>query len=66
MPCTGCFGPTSKVRDYGAKALCSIASILGTSDAREIDRVLDGIADPVGLFYRYSLPSSFLERKRPE
>ena len=66
MPCTGCFGPTSKVRDYGAKALCSIASILGTSDPGEIDRVLDGIADPVGLFYRYSLPSSFLERKRPE
>jgi F420-non-reducing hydrogenase small subunit len=66
MPCTGCFGPTSKVHDYGAKALCSIASILGSNDSREIDRVLDGIADPVGLFYRYSLPSSFLERKRSE
>ncbi|HUI57993.1 MAG TPA: hypothetical protein VLY04_23620 [Bryobacteraceae bacterium] len=66
MPCTGCFGPTSRVRDYGAKALCSVASIIGSSDSHEIDEVLDGLADPVGLFYRYSLPSSFLERKRAE
>jgi len=66
MPCTGCFGPTSRVRDYGAKALCSVASIIGSSDSHEIDEVLNGLADPVGLFYRYSLPSSFLERKRTE
>ena len=64
MPCTGCFGPTNQVRDYGAKALCSIASIVGGDAPEEIDRIFDGIADPVGTFYRYSLPSSFLERKR--
>jgi F420-non-reducing hydrogenase small subunit len=66
MPCTGCFGPTSHVRDYGGKALCSIASILSGNEAGEIDPILDGIADPVGTFYRYSLPSSFLERKQVE
>jgi len=66
MPCTGCFGPTSHVRDYGAKALCSIASVIGASEADEIDRMFEGIVDPVGTFYRYSLPSSFLERKRLE
>ena len=66
MPCTGCFGPTSRVRDYGGKALCSIASILSGSEAGEIDPILDGLADPVGTFYRYSLPSSFLERKQQE
>ena len=66
MPCTGCFGPTSKVRDYGAKALCSIASVLGSDDPAEIDAALDKIADPAGTFYRYSLASSFLERKRME
>jgi len=64
MPCTGCFGPTSRVRDFGAKALCSIASIVGgAASAEEIDRIFDGIPDPVGTFYRYSLPASFLERK---
>ena len=66
MPCTGCFGPTSRVRDYGGKALCSIASIVSGNDEGAIDAILDGIADPVGTFYRYSLPSSFLERKHVE
>jgi F420-non-reducing hydrogenase small subunit len=66
MPCTGCFGPTSRVRDYGAKALCSIASVICGREPAEIDRMFEGIVDPVGTFYRYSLPSSFLERKRLE
>lgn len=66
MPCTGCFGPTSRMRDYGGKALCSIASIIENTEVGEIDRVLEGLVDPVGTFYRYSLPSSFLERKRME
>jgi F420-non-reducing hydrogenase small subunit len=67
MPCTGCFGPTSRVRDFGAKALCSVASIIGGgASVEDIDRIFDGIPDPVGTFYRYSLPASFLERKRLE
>lgn len=66
MPCTGCFGPTSRVRDFGGKALSSIASLAGGNEPDEIDRILEGVADPVGTFYRYSLPSSFLERKRQE
>jgi F420-non-reducing hydrogenase small subunit len=66
MPCTGCFGPTSRVRDFGAKALCSIASVLGCNDPAEIDAALEEIADPAGTFYRYSLAASFLERKRME
>jgi len=64
MPCTGCFGPPGRVRDYGGKALCSLASIVSGNATGEIDPILDGLADPVGTFYRYSLPSSFLERKQ--
>lgn len=64
MPCTGCFGPISHVRDFGAKALCSIASIVAGNGQPDIDRATDSILDPVGLFYRYSLPASFLQRKR--
>ena len=66
MPCTGCFGPTSRVRDYGAKALSALASVIDSDDEAEIARVLDAIPDPAGLFYRYSLPSSFLGRRRME
>jgi F420-non-reducing hydrogenase small subunit len=63
MPCTGCMGPTSQVKDFGAKALSAIASILQGTDGNEIAQMVDKIWDPVGTFYRYSLPSSFLHRK---
>jgi len=64
MPCTGCFGPTSRVQDFGAKALSSVASIVESNDEKEIDRILDTIPDPVGTFYRYSLPAALLRRKK--
>jgi len=64
MPCTGCFGPTSRVRDYGAKALSAIASIIDSNDEEEIEKIVQTVPDPVGTFYRYSLPSSLLRRKK--
>ncbi len=57
MPCTGCFGATSRVRDFGAKSLSAIAAVIGTNDEQEVASILEHIADPVGTFYRYSLPS---------
>jgi F420-non-reducing hydrogenase small subunit len=66
MPCTGCFGPTKYVRDFGAKALCSIASIAAANDDQEIERAFNNIVDPVGTFYRYSFAAGFLQRKRME
>jgi F420-non-reducing hydrogenase small subunit len=66
MPCTGCFGPTSRVRDFGAKALSALASVIDSDDEAEIERVLEALPDPAGLFYRYSLPSSLLGRRRME
>lgn len=63
MPCTGCLGATSRVRDYGAKALSAMASILGAKDDAVVDAVVDSIADPAGTFYRYSLPASLLYRR---
>jgi len=64
MPCTGCFGATSRVRDQGAKALSGIAATIGSNDAAEIERILADIPDPIGTFYRYSLPASLLRRRR--
>jgi F420-non-reducing hydrogenase small subunit len=66
MPCTGCFGPTGRVRDYGGKALSAIASIVAGNDEEEIVETLATIPDPTGTFYRYSLPASLLRRKRME
>jgi F420-non-reducing hydrogenase small subunit len=63
MPCTGCFGPTSRVRDQGAKILSSLCSNIGPKEEDDIDRVLTGIPDPVGTFYRYGLATSMLRRK---
>ncbi|HEY5595840.1 MAG TPA: hypothetical protein VIL47_01065, partial [Candidatus Bipolaricaulota bacterium] len=63
MPCTGCMGPTSHVKDYGAKALSLIASILDADEEGEIEAHLDALVDPVGTFYRYSLPASLLHRR---
>lgn len=63
MPCTGCCGPTSRVRDQGAKILSSLASSLESKEEAEIERILATIPDPVGTFYRYSLPGSLLRRK---
>jgi F420-non-reducing hydrogenase small subunit len=56
-------GPTSHVKDFGAKALSAIASILDSNDETEIARLLEGIVDPAGTFFRYSLPASLLHRK---
>ena len=63
MPCTGCFGPTSRVRDHGAKILSSLCANVGPKEEEAIDKVLAGIPDPVGTFYRYGLANSLLRRK---
>lgn len=64
MPCTGCFGPVERVRDYGGKALSAVASIVDSADEKVLAKVFEAIPDPAGTFYRYSLPSSLLRRRR--
>lgn len=66
MPCRGCFGPSDQVFDQGAKFLSALASIIETDDEKEIDKLMDSIVDPAGTFYRFSLPSSILRRKKME
>ncbi|MDY6907293.1 MAG: oxidoreductase [Chloroflexota bacterium] len=69
QPCRGCFGPLDGIKDQGARALSMIASLIGADDedklsADDISRVIDSFADPAGTFYRFSLPSSYMQRKR--
>jgi F420-non-reducing hydrogenase small subunit len=63
MPCSGCFGPTSRVRDQGAKMLSSACSAIAATDESEIQAAVDTIPDPVGTFYRYGLAASLLRRR---
>ncbi len=62
MPCRGCYGPTEKVTDQGAKMLCAIASIISANDDAAVNKTIDGIVDPLGTFYRFTLPTSQLQR----
>lgn len=64
MPCSGCFGPLDRTPDPGAKALSYIASIVDIFDQEEARKAMDKVADPTGIFYMYSLPTSKLGRKR--
>ncbi|NWF76728.1 MAG: oxidoreductase [Nitrospirae bacterium] len=63
MPCRGCFGPTSRVLDQGAKILSAISSLLNVNEEDQIKMAIDSIADPAGIFYFYSLPASLLRRR---
>jgi len=71
MPCRGCFGPVDGVVDQGAKGLSMIASILGVEGEEkmaeeEVKKLVNGLEDPAGTFYRFSLPASLLRRRRIE
>jgi F420-non-reducing hydrogenase small subunit len=63
MPCTGCFGPTSRCKDQGAKILSSVCSAVAATDEKDMEKVLATIPDPVGTFYRYGLAGSLLRKK---
>lgn len=62
VPCRGCYGLPENVRDQGAKMISAIASVIDSTDPEEIELIINTIADPVGTFYRFSLPASMLRR----
>jgi F420-non-reducing hydrogenase small subunit len=64
MPCRGCYGAAPNVADQGVKMVSAISSVIGSQDPAEINSILDQIVDPVGTFYRFSVPNSMLFRKQ--
>lgn len=58
LPCRGCFGPVGEVKDQGGGGVGFLAALLEGASEEELEQALDGLADPTGLLYRYSLPSS--------
>ena len=63
--CIGCYGPAEGVLDYGARLMTAVASVIDSDDPDEIEEILDGIVDPAGTFYRFSLPHSLLQAAKP-
>lgn len=59
-PCIGCYGPADGVIDYGARLMTAVASVIDANDPVEIEKILDGIPDPAGSFYRFNLAGSLL------
>ncbi|MFC2063853.1 oxidoreductase [Chloroflexota bacterium] len=58
--CIGCYGPAEGVVDYGARLISAFASVIDSEDEEEIDKILDGLVDPAGQFYRFNLAGSLL------
>ncbi len=63
--CIGCYGPAEGVVDYGARLIAAFASVIDSKDPNEIDRILDGLVDPAGQFYRFNLAGSLLRAAVP-
>ncbi len=51
--------------DYGARLISAFASVIDSKDPEEIDRILDGLVDPAGQFYRFNLAGSLLRAAVP-
>lgn len=64
MPCRGCYGPAEGVVDQGAKMLSTVASIVDAPTPEEIAEIAASVPDPVGTFYRFTLPGSLLRRAK--
>jgi F420-non-reducing hydrogenase small subunit len=69
MPCFGCYGPPEGVTDQGAKMIGALGSILDIADIQNlseeeinahVDTALASLPDPVGSFYKFSLPGAII------
>jgi len=72
MPCRGCLGATAAAIDQGGSILSAITSILAISDKEtqlseeDIEKLVGQIKDPLGTFYRFSMPKSLLRKVEKE
>jgi F420-non-reducing hydrogenase small subunit len=64
VPCRGCFGPVEGVADSGAKFVSALASIMDAQSDAEMARIAEQVTDLAGYLYRFSLPTSILNKKR--
>lgn len=65
-------GPTASVIDQGGSMLAALTSILNITDREselteeDIMDIVSQVKDPLGTFYRFSMPKSLLKRSVKE
>ena len=64
MTCRGCYGASGLASDQGTAMLSAIGSVIDATTEERAREIVDGIADPTGTFYRFSLASSTLKARR--
>jgi F420-non-reducing hydrogenase small subunit len=66
VPCRGCNGPTQEAIDQGGNILGLFATIFGIGEEElteeDIKKLFSNIKDPLGTFYRFTLPKSMLRK----
>ena len=64
IPCRGCYGAAGLATDQGTAMLSAIGSVIDATTEERASEIVDGIVDPTGTFYRFSLASSTLKARR--
>jgi F420-non-reducing hydrogenase small subunit len=64
VPCRGCYGPPPGISDQGAKMIASVGSLIVAEDAEGLQEVVDSLPDQAGYYYRFSLATSLLQRRK--
>ena len=64
IPCRGCFGPVEGVVDMGAKYLSALATLIQADTEEERKKIADSLDDPTGYFYRFTVASSLLKKRK--
>lgn len=60
--CEGCMGPTDAVKEQGSKMLSALASVVDNIDLLKESKN-EFVADPIGSFYRFTLPKSIIQKR---
>lgn len=67
MPCTGCGGPCPGVAEQGSAMISALSTVLGIESEKgegyDPAEFVDQLKDPLGTFYKYSLPASIISRR---
>lgn len=66
MPCTGCGGPCPQALEQGSAMISALSTVVGLpceNERHHPESLVQQLKDPLGIFYKYGLPASLLNRK---
>ena len=67
MPCVGCGGILPGSLEQGSAMISALSTVWGLDNEKDedfdFDKLLSELKDPVGTFYKFSLPSSIIYRR---